>query len=300
MENYEKLEFRNNPRMKKAEIDKALHTLEGMIKGIGIDKKLNEEEVSEILNWIDKTRKSIKTKIFNDIYKHLDRILEDLIITTEEKEDFLWLCKSFISGNEFFNVVTSDLQRLQGLMHGILADNTITTEEIHGLRSWIYNNEHLQGQYPYDEIQSLINQFLKDGILDEEEKEILKLYFADFIDPTKSKHINFDEVQELKKKYTISGICSLDPIIEFENKIFTFTGISEKAKRTEIAKIIDSKGGIYLDKVRKDINYLIIGADGNPCWAYSCYGRKVEAVVNLRKQGSSALIVNELDFWDAL
>jgi NAD-dependent DNA ligase len=226
--------------------------------------------------------------------------LEDLVITNEEREDFLWLCKSFNSSNDFYDVITSDLQRLQGILHGIMADNQITNEEMLGLKKWIFENEHLQGTYPYDEIQSLITIVLKDGIIDEEEKEILKLFFSEFIDPIKTKHIDLSMIQELKEKYSLRGICSLDPIIEFENKRFTFTGVSERAKRAEIATIIESKGGTYSDSVRKDINFLIVGAAGNPCWAYSCYGRKVESVVNLRKAGSNALIVNEIDFWDSI
>ena len=50
----------------------------------------------------------------------------------------------------------------------------------------------------------------------------------------------------------------------------------------------------------KQTDFLIIGADGNPCWAYACYGRKVEKAVHLRKQGSRLLIVHENDFWDAV
>lgn len=300
MEDYEKMPYRKHPRMKKAEIDKALHTLEGLIRGIGIDQKLNEKEVSEILHWINYTSKSIKTSIFRDIKGILKNILEDLIITHEEREDFLWLCKSFNSGNDFFDVITSDLQRLQGILHGIMADNKITEEEILGLKKWIFENEHLQGTYPYDEIQSLITVVMKDGKIDEEEKEILSLYFSEFIDPIKSKNIDLTIIKELKDKYSLRGICTLDPIIEFENKLFTFTGVSERAKRTEISTLIESKGGIYSDNVKKDINFLIVGANGNPCWAYSCYGRKVESVVNLRKSGSNALIVNEIDFWDSI
>jgi hypothetical protein len=35
----------------KSELDKAIHTIEGLLKGIGLDNKLNEDEANEILNW---------------------------------------------------------------------------------------------------------------------------------------------------------------------------------------------------------------------------------------------------------
>lgn len=56
----------------------------------------------------------------------------------------------------------------------------------------------------------------------------------------------------------------------------------------------------YLDNVVHELDYLIIGADANRAWAYSCFGRKVEKAIELRKRGHKLLIVHEVDFWDAL
>ena len=73
-----------------------------------------------------------------------------------------------------------------------------------------------------------------------------------------------------------------------------------KSSRSEIASLINSKGGFCKDGITKDTNYLVIGSDGNPCWAFACYGRKVEKAVQMRKEGIPIAIVNEVDFWDAL
>jgi hypothetical protein len=59
-------------------------------------------------------------------------------------------------------------------------------------------------------------------------------------------------------------------------------------------------GGTVAPNLTKKVSYLVIGADGNPCWSYSCYGRKVEQAVQLRKEGSKILIVHENDFHDAV
>lgn len=45
---------------------------------------------------------------------------------------------------------------------------------------------------------------------------------------------------------------------------------------------------IWLDEMEK----------GNPCWAYACYGRKIEKAMELRKKGAQILIVHEADFLD--
>ncbi len=51
---------------------------------------------------------------------------------------------------------------------------------------------------------------------------------------------------------------------------------------------------------QKKVHYVVIGAEGNQCWAYSCYGRKVEKAIKLRKEGVRVVIVHELDFHDAV
>ncbi len=75
--------------------------------------------------------------------------------------------------------------------------------------------------------------------------------------------------------------------------------MSVHAKRKEISEVIVGRGGRYHDVVTSETDYLVIGADGNPCWAFACYGRKVEHAVEMRKKGSRLLLINEHDFWEA-
>jgi NAD-dependent DNA ligase len=88
--------------------------------------------------------------------------------------------------------------------------------------------------------------------------------------------------------------------VVFQGKVFGFTGASTKYSRKEFEEIVQALGGIVARSVSKKLDYLIIGADGNPCWAYACYGRKVEMAVALRKAGARILLVHENDFHDAV
>jgi NAD-dependent DNA ligase len=88
--------------------------------------------------------------------------------------------------------------------------------------------------------------------------------------------------------------------VTFEGKVFGFTGSSAKYSRNEFIEIVEGLGGTVAQAVSKKLDYLIIGADGNPCWAYACYGRKVEMAVALRKAGARILLVHENDFHDAV
>ena len=121
-------------------------------------------------------------------------------------------------------------------------------------------------------------------------------YFNEFVNLT-------DAELTSKIKYeiadvTISGICTVDPNINFTDKVFCFTGLSKRATRSDIEKQIKALGGVFSNNVTKSTDYLIVGDGGNPCWAFACYGRKVETAVGLRKQGHQISLVHEFDFWD--
>jgi len=166
------------------------------------------------------------------------------------------------------------------------------------LSLWLQDNEHLSGCYPFDELYSVILDVLRDGVVDDDESKFLAAYFSEFVTLSSSKTQGFVN-QLCKEKISTLGVCAIDPNIIFKNKKFCFTGSSKRAKRSEYANMVSSLGGLFSNGVTKDLDYLIYGDAENKCWAYSCYGRKVEQVVSLRKEGKSVLIIHENDFWDS-
>lgn len=279
----------------KAVADKALNTLEGILEGISIDEQLDTAEVEELKFWCDINSMLIEKQPYNELFRTISAALEDGVLTLEEKEDLLWLSKRLHSDGLYYDAVTADLQKLQGILCGIIADEKITKEELEGLQDWLADNEQLATYYPYDEIYSLVTSVLKDGVVTKEEEELLKGFFSQFVFIKKAGNAVSSEVKQSLEQY---GICALAPEIDFAEHVFCFTGKSTKAKRQDIANLVEDAGGIYNDRVTKETNYLIIGNNGNQCWAFSCYGRKVEKAMNMRKQGANIILVNEVDFWD--
>lgn len=285
---------------KKSEFDKAVHTLIGIINGIALDNEITAAEMDELKHWCI-IHKHLSDKYpFKELIDLIDEALIDNELTSDEIEDILWVCNNYRKESKYYDLITTDLQELQGILHGIMADDEITENEIRNLKAWLENNTHLTMSYPYDEIYSLIVAVLSDGVLDEEEIKMLKVFFTDFIDTRNSYNINSFEIEKLKKEIHIDGICAMCPDVVISGNTFCFTGKSLKATRSEIESAIVELGGNFIDSVSKNINYLIIGNDANPCWVFSCYGRKVEKAIDLRKKGCKIVIVNENDFWDAI
>lgn len=277
-----------------ARLDKAIHTLAGMLEGITADGDVTPAELRVLSGWLYQHQEFIHRHPFNEIIPVLSKALEDRHLTKEEQDDLIWLCQRLSTEQGYYDAVTADMQQLHGIMAGVSFDGRITKEELLGVRSWMDDHEHLKTLWPYDELDALIMTVLADGKIDAAEHKELLAFFADFAKTTGHQSVSLKS----DALTNVRGICAVDPQIEFQERLFCFTGKSERASRIEIAQLVADKGGEFKDNVVLDTDYLIVGADGNPCWAYACYGRKIEQAVAYRKDGRQIMLVHEYDFWD--
>lgn len=278
-------------------LDKAMHTLEGIVNGISIDGRVSANELGALTRWMGEHAEFSNRHPFNEVLARLHEILADGVIDEEECADLLWLCNRFSTENQFYEQVAADMQRLQGILSGIVADGIITESELRGLRTWMEAHGHLRTCWPYDELDAVITTVLADGKIDAMEQAALLRFFGEF--SARNDHRTLELMDGFDAKL-IQGVCASCPEIEFPARTFCFTGASRRSSRRALAQQIESLGGIFSPRVTQQVNYLIVGADGNPCWAFACYGRKVEQAVKLRKQGIPLLIVHEHDYWDAV
>jgi len=277
-------------------LDKELHTLEGILRGIAIDNKITQKEINGLTAWCS-NHELVKNKSpFNELIPLIKGSIKDGIIDEEERKDIIWLCNKFTTPNKYYNLITSDMQKLQGMLAGIAMDGKIEKDELETLREWLSEHESLRTMWPFDEINSLITEILCDGIIDNQEHHVLLNFCSQFISDSIGTILDLPIEKDLLR----TGVCSMMPDIIFNDKSFCITGSPEKGRKSDLTKIIDELGGIISERIRKNLNYLIIGAHGNECWAFACYGRKVETAMNYRKEGFPIQIVHEFDFWDAV
>lgn len=283
---------------KPAELHKAINTLRGLVAGINSDMAVDTTEVAELAHWCELHAHLRDRHPFSEILPVVEHAYEDGVVTEDEAKDILWLCNNFVDNSSYYDMVTSSVQFLAGMLHGLLADGELSDREIATLRAWMDANDFLAGTYPFDEINSLLHVILEDKRITMEERESLMAFFGNVIDFTASYNLSEKDFSQLREKYSIGGICAVCPEISFDGKLFCFTGESYRAKRAEISEIITQLGGKVRASISTKTDYLVVGNAGNPCWAYACYGRKIEEAVTLRKAGASIVIVNETDFWD--
>ncbi|MEL4371389.1 BRCT domain-containing protein [Shewanella xiamenensis] len=280
----------------RSRMDKSINSLLGLFEGVAIDGKVNQSEIEFLNLWLAEYKDVQAKHPFNELVPIIEAVLGSGWLSEDERQDVKWVCENLTSV-KYFNIVTADLQRLHAILGGIIADGVINEDELNGLAEWIAEHDHLRACWPYDEVDSLITSVMADQRIDAQEHKMLFNFFSEFILTLDDNTITNPLSEEQR---TLVGICAACPDIAFEGSTFCFTGASSKYTRSGFNSIVEQLGGMSAKHVSKKVNYLVIGAEGNPCWAYACYGRKVEEAVKLRKEGVTLLIVHEHDFHDAV
>lgn len=285
---------------KPAELHKAINTLRGIVAGISTDANVSIKEIDELTHWCQLHEHLRDRHPFSEILPVVETACSDGIVTEDEAKDILWVCSSFAANGEYYDTITSSIQFLSGLVHGIMADGELSDQEISSLQSWVKSNTFLAGCYPFDEINSLLTSILEDQKIDDDERKTLMAFLSNLIEFKDSFNLVEKDFEDLRQTYSVAGICAICPEIVIEGRTFCFTGESYRGTRKDIAEIVAKLGGKIRSGVSSKTDYLIVGNAGNPCWAYACYGRKIEEAVQIRKAGGNITIVNETDFWDAV
>lgn len=281
---------------RRARLEKSVNSLIGLVEGIAIDGRINPSEITFFNRWLVEHQELKDLHPYNELIPRVQEAIEDGVFSAEERDDVRWLCDRLCS-TEYYDKTTAELQRLHGILGGVIADGVVTEEELRGLSQWMNEHEHLRTCWPYDEVGSLITTVMADKKIDEREQKILMNFFSEFVHVLDEKTIVSPSISV---ETTLVGLCAVCPEIDFKGQRFCFTGSSTRHTRAELTSLVTSLGGEVAGFPSSKVSYLIIGAEGNPCWAYACYGRKVEMAVKLRKEGARILIVHENDFHDAV
>lgn len=283
-----------------AQLHKSINQLRGMLGGIAADGNMSEMEVAELAHWCSLHANLRSRHPFSEILPLVEKAMADGKIDEEERQDVLWVCTNFADDSHYYNVITSSIQFLNGLVHGILADNQLSDKEIEALNTWVTHNDYLEGTYPFDRLYILVNRILHDKKISEAEREELTAFLGGIVEFKDSLNLDVEYFEELRKKYSIDGIYAVNPEISFANKAFVLSGEFETGTKQTALEAINRLGGVVRTNPSGRTDFLVIGNFGNPCWKFANYGRKVEAALEIQRNGGKVQIINENDFWDAV
>jgi hypothetical protein len=205
------------------------------------------------------------------------------------------MCGRARATNPYWDVASSDLEMLQGVLAGIGADRRVTEQELKLLRTLLVSCSQLKGTWPYDEIESVIRTVLADGRIDEDEHRFLVAFTRAFLEGRDGTA----RTAELNEELVRYGACAVDPDVQFLGRRFCVTGAAPSRQRARLERVILDLGGDVVREVARDLDYLVVDAPRDVAWTFSCHGRKVERALFLRQEGAHLAIVHADDFWAA-
>jgi len=285
------------------EVQRATERLIGILSGIAIDGTVTDDEIVALSKWLNLHPFFHHDQPFKTVVDTVNRILEDGYIDDDERDEILELCHIFDKQSLIPRFTTDAIRRLHGVLNGIVADEKIRDQEIYGLQSWLEIHGHVKDYWPFCELWKILGAVLSDLIIDDREKMQLMNYCKNFCETPIKDAVIHDEIYARGFMATVScvlkpftDLCDRENAIEFDDRTFCFTGPARTGPRSLLHEIAKSAGGIPKTSVSFNLNYLVVGAQSSPCWAYSTYGRKIESVMNYRTKGGQTAILHEDDF----
>jgi NAD-dependent DNA ligase len=262
-----------------------------------MDKVINDKEINELQKWSENQFYLIDHHPFKELMQLITETTDIAGFDVSIVIDMFNICQEF-EENFYSHSNSYDLQILNGIFHGILADGVVKDIEILELEKWLSENEHLAKLHPYDEVYSIVKTILKDRQVDDDERKRLKSFIYDFVELA-----NKEVDQQIKSEISeipLHGICAIQPEIVFEGKLFCLSGNFEHGEKQYVEDLIKIAGGNTKPNFVKGIDFLIVGSLGEKSWAYNSYGTKIAKALKQQKEGGLITIVHETDLWNVL
>ena len=189
-------------------------------------------------------------------------------------------------GFNFSNNAVKAVNVLYGLCLGIVADGKVDNREVLFLDTWLKENSDYLASFPLNVVSDRLRDILSDGVITQDEKDDLYSMLGQLVGGT------------LEKSGAAGGNSTLLPFdqvacIDFEGKVFCFTGKFIRGQRSVCEDMVVSHGASVVKNVIKKLDYLVIGELASRDWVAASHGRKIEKALFYREQGSSILILSE-------
>ena len=268
---------------------KALISLHGILSGLTADQRLNDTEILFMATWLKSDSEFKKDGDFLDIQDAIRDVLEDGIITADEKEDLLTLLNDVLQYNEIeHDNMDALVNMLLGFLQGISADNNIAEQEVLALSSLLLKHRDLLASWPGSLLFNRLNDILADGEITEDEREDL-----------------LELVKQISgQRFTESGLATGmateffadGELMSINGKTVCFTGKFLSDTRHNLELQAKTLGASTVKGITTHLDVLIIGSLASRDWMFTSHGRKIEAAIKAKDKGQDIQIINEEDW----
>lgn len=271
------------------QIVKTIMVMTGMIRGMPIDRPLNDAEIDHCHTFVKEHwalfERSGKAGVLHDF---LDAIV-DVTLTSDERDHLLTALAQ--ADEAYYDAITRHMQELHGLLGFAAADRQIEPHEVDALRIWVTDNVELSGTWPYDDIALLM-----DGLIEHQMGEAIQALM---------RYAKSFEGRSLAPSTPVSvetgeALFTSSPRPIVPGRVVCITGGSIFMPRSSIARLLASVGARWNRTPSSEVDLILVCGQGNQAWAHGNYGRKLEHVIERRRRGEVVDVVDEPTFWPLL
>lgn len=263
----------------------------GFFEGLFIDGRVHIKEIEALIKWVEHYPACVDLPHFETLYNLLLKAAEDPEFLLQKHKEISEIMVKF-KRSDYFIKNTCDVQRLHGLMAGIVCDQTLNQDEVFALNQWLKDNDHLEEDPIYTEVYSKLKPVRVNKAVDEKTINVVL--------STINRYVNYDNYG-IPKVAVSSSQENQNPDFyhgpfAIEGFTICLTGASTRYTKAEWKNAIEAKNGIFKDDMTKSVDYLVICNKGNPHWAHMSYGRKFEQALKWQQDGVGIKILTEDDF----
>jgi NAD-dependent DNA ligase len=182
------------------------------------------------------------------------------------------------------------IDELIGLARGLCADGVLNDTEIQFLQKWLAVSADLSGQPVITRLYQLVDEIMRDGFVDADER-------AQLFDTLNALADTTFELGEVLKPTTLP-LCSPPPDVSFMGTRFCFTGTFTFGRRSDCERAVEERGG-YAGSLTQDTDFLVIGAYVTDSWRHSSFGNKIIKAVEMRDDKSVPISIVSEQHWSS-
>lgn len=220
-----------------------------------------------------------------DAHRALADCITNFMVYDKMRADFEFPLKSKKKTNKSRQVNyrndTVQLQILNGILTGITFDDILTEQEILSLKSWLDMNENLSGQYPYNQVLSIVDDIIKDEKIEKTVLDNTLRKLKDIINPLSNNDNANEAINVINKNICLSGEFNI-------------------GTRKDVEIVLQNIGAVIQKSVTSKTDYLIVGNLNSPNWKCGTYGNKIKKAKELEEKGKCIKIYNETEFFEKL
>lgn len=275
-----------------------IFTLKGILKGIQADKKLNENELTSLKEWLTVHEELRTIAYVSDLYYIIKEALKDGVLDPQEKEEILNYCSEFPELEGPINQMSREMLVLHGFMQGVAADEKINKSEVSALKNWMELHRTNIEKWPYNALNSILETAILNQNISAQIKEEILNFCGQFVHTASDRQLDPDPeipdfLQYTKSLKTIDTIYDDDDDVLFKESHFCLSGNFRDLNKKELMEKIVAKGGIQDKSITQKTDYLVVGSISSALWKYSTYGLKVQKALEKKSQGEKIRILSE-------